>query len=153
MSSIAEQISAKWKQRLAAITTANGYASDIGTRIFEGWLSTALVDDKQTEYPFLLIQPLTDKRRDKSAGGRVRLALSHQILAVEKVGADVVPKLMQHLQDMRLALTDRSNTVQLDGLSLHTEVGDADYQIPEDGYAVAWVSLTVSADYDLTITT
>ena len=83
----------------------------------------------------------------------MRLSLSHQILAVEKVGADVVPKLMQHLQDMRLALTDRSNTVQLDGLSLHTEVGDADYQIPEDGYSVAWVSLTVSADYDLTITT
>lgn len=42
--------------RLARITPANGYLTDAGSRIKQGWLSELLAED-DVEFPFIAIQP------------------------------------------------------------------------------------------------
>ena len=38
-----EAIYAEYRRRLESITTANGYSSDAGEEIYEGWLAQALI--------------------------------------------------------------------------------------------------------------
>lgn len=140
-----------YKQRLARLTQANGYSSDIGNNLFEGWLAQALVADSQQPYPFLLIQPVSEEVTTESSGGRLTLTVSHEICAVERAAQGVTQRLMQHLEDMRQTLTDRNNTIQLGGTALKNTIGAASYHIPDDGYAIAWVTLQVSAQYQLII--
>lgn len=147
----AENIAQEYRDRLKTITTDNGYHSDAGKNIYEGWLAHALVDDSQQPYPFIAIQPARETRDDKSAGGRMRLTLSQDIIVAERVESGVATQLHRHAHDLRVALTDRNNADQLGGHAVSSRVGDVEYQIPENGYPVAWVALTVSATYLLTI--
>ena len=144
-----EQITGVYRQRLESITQANGCHSDAGTRLYGGWLAHALVMDSQQEFPFIALQPGDDRRASKSSGGRLRREVTFHIIVAEKAEQGVAVKLQRHLHDLILALADRNNTEQLDGYALSSEVGDADFNIPEDGYPVAWVALTVTAGYQL----
>ena len=146
-----EAIYAVYRQRLESITTANGYSSDAGAELYEGWLAHALVMDQQQAFPFIALQPGDDRRASKSSGGRLVREVSHQIIVAEKAGAGVALKLQRHLHDLINALADRNNMEQLAGHALDSEVGDAEYNIPEDGYPVAWVALTVTARYQMTL--
>lgn len=144
-----EAIYAVYRERLKSITTANGYHSDAGLEVYEGWLAHALVMDQQQELPFIALQPGQDRRASKSSGGRLVREINFEIIVAEKAADGVSAKLLQHEFDLIHALADRNNTQQLDGTALSNEVGDADYNIPEDGYPVAWVALTVTARYQL----
>ncbi|WP_296029481.1 hypothetical protein [uncultured Alcanivorax sp.] len=146
-----EAIYAEYRRRLESITTANGYSSDAGEEIYEGWLAQALIMDEQQPLPFIAMQPGEDRRANKSSGGRLVREVTHHIIVAEKAEAGVALKLQRHLDDLINALADRNNMEQLGGNAIDSEVLDAEYNIPEDSYPVAWVALTVTAKYQMTL--
>lgn len=136
-------------RRLKTITKANGYSSDAGNQVLEGWLASAVVDEKDMDFPVLLIQPISDDEDEKSAGGRLRLTARFQVLVCERVGDGVSKKLMNHAKDLRNALADRNNFMQLGGKSIKSKTGNVQYEIPEDGFPIAFARIELSADYIL----
>ena len=79
------QILDTYKSRLASITKANGYHSDAGAELYEGWLADAIADDARSNYPFIALQPGVDRRLSKSSGGRLRRQLELHVVVVDRV--------------------------------------------------------------------
>ena len=73
--------------RLASITPANGYQTDAGTRIRQGWLSELLAEE-DVEFPFIAIQP--GEYPPPTAGpGCLSAVIGRRIVgAVSPAGAD-----------------------------------------------------------------
>ncbi len=143
------QILDTYKSRLASITKANGYHSDAGAELYEGWLAQAIADDARSNYPFIAVQPGPDRRLGKSSGGRLRRQMELHVVVVDLLEEGITTKLKQHASDIIHAVADRNNVEYLDGLALDAEVGDIEYNIPEEGGAVAWAAIPVTADYQI----
>tara|TARA_R100001143_G_scaffold61288_1_gene61789 strand:- start:5224 stop:5691 length:468 start_codon:yes stop_codon:yes gene_type:complete len=143
------QILETYKSRLASITKANGYHSDAGAELYEGWLADAIADDARSNYPFIALQPGVDRRLSKSSGGRLRRQLELHVVVVDRVDDGITTELLQHSNDVIHAVADRNNLDYVDDLALDSEVGDIEYNIPEGGGGVAWAAIPITADYQL----
>ena len=143
------QILDTYKSRLASITKANGYHSDAGAELYEGWLADAIADDARSNYPFIALQPGIDRRLSKSSGGRLRRQLELHVVVVDRVDDGITTELLQHSNDVIHAVADRNNLDYVDDLALDSEVGDIEYNIPEGGGGVAWAAIPITADYQL----
>lgn len=73
--------------RLARITKANGFLTDAGARIKEGWLSELLAED-DVEFPFIALQP-AEYPPPKAGPGCVSANIGRRIVgAVQPDGPD-----------------------------------------------------------------
>jgi hypothetical protein len=70
--------------RLGQIAPGNGYLTDAGTRIKEGWLADILQDDGLA-YPFLAIQP-ADYLPPESGSGCVRASIGRRVIGAVDPG-------------------------------------------------------------------
>lgn len=143
------QILETYKSRLASITKANGYHSDAGIELYEGWLAQAIADDARSTYPFIAVQPGVDRRVSKSSGGRLRRRLELHIVVVDRLDEGITSKLLRHAYDVIHAVADRNNMEYVDDYAIESEVVDIEYNIPEEGGKVAWAAVPVTADYQL----
>jgi len=143
------QILDTYKSRLASITKANGYHSDAGAELYEGWLADAIADDARSNYPFIALQPGVDRRLSKSSGGRLRRQLELHVVVVDRVDDGITTELLQHSNDVIRAVADRNNLDYVDGFAIDSEVGDIEYNIPEGGGGVSWAAIPITADYQL----
>ncbi|MCE7521961.1 hypothetical protein [Alloalcanivorax xenomutans] len=138
-----------FKARLARITESNGYYSNAGAALYEGYLAEALASDERSSYPFIALQPGVDRRLGKSSGGRLRRQVEFHFVVVDRLDEGVTSRLLQHGDDVIHAVADRNNTDFVDGLALDCQVLDVEYNIPENGGPVAWAAVPVTADYQL----
>lgn len=79
-----EQAHAALVARLGEILPENGYATDVGTRIREGWLED-LLNDQETAFPFLAIQP-APYPPPLDGGGAIRATVMRRIVGVVDPG-------------------------------------------------------------------
>ena len=97
----AVEILDEYTRRLEQISDTSRYNSDAGTRLYEGWLADALVDDRMQEYPFIAIQPAQERRQSKTSAGQLLLAIEFDIVLVRRVKEGVARELLLDTDDLR----------------------------------------------------
>lgn len=99
MSKVNEAIDAL-KTHLTQITIANGFSSDLGLNVAEGWAAHLLAED--IDAPCLIIQ--VDKEEAKQSGVSLDATLHIQLVVTSVVDAAVTAKHRAMIRDLRRQL-------------------------------------------------
>jgi len=146
----AQKIVNEYVRRLSLITTANGYSSDAGNRVKEGWGAMAHYATQKTNYPFCGISP---GQMQVSRRGKKDLTITMQIEAVivDKAGHALSNSLLGLGIDMLDALLDDQSGDRLGGLAIENSIDDLVFNIPSDATPFGWASTLITTRFIHTI--
>jgi hypothetical protein len=143
VSSTIPEILATLKSRLASITLANGYQTDV-TEVFDG--DELIGTDESVQPTYVAVSLLEERDMEYSQNRAAKLELNVLVLGFLEVGDDLGAKQRAFTRDVRKAVGPWTQR-PLDGKAVRIDQFRASYPPPERGAALATVDISFSITF------